>query len=175
MTEDQTYYVYTLVDPILKVPFYIGKGKGDRAYSHLKGWDKNNKAKVAYIERLREQGVEPYVSFIETGISEWEALYSEQLYIDLAIKEYNLPITNNTPRYRKPHRRPDVAERNRKLKSVIIDKDRLTDLYLHEGMGYGRIAKVLGVSKSLVRTQIEKLGLKELITLNKTEFFGQGE
>ena len=48
-TTDNYYYVYVLVDPINRIPFYVGKGKGNRMYQHLKG-DKGNKKKVRYIE-----------------------------------------------------------------------------------------------------------------------------
>jgi len=32
---DDRYYVYCLVDPITKKPFYVGKGRGNRMYSHV--------------------------------------------------------------------------------------------------------------------------------------------
>ena len=40
------YYVYILINPIDLLPFYVGKGKGNRAYNHLKKShnDSNNAA-----------------------------------------------------------------------------------------------------------------------------------
>ena len=35
------YYVYALIDPITDLPFYIGKGKNNRCYSHLKETQSN--------------------------------------------------------------------------------------------------------------------------------------
>lgn len=34
---ENRFYVYALIDPINRIPFYIGKGAGSRAYDHLKG------------------------------------------------------------------------------------------------------------------------------------------
>ena len=36
------HYVYALVDPINRITFYIGKGKKDRCYAHLKGYANYN-------------------------------------------------------------------------------------------------------------------------------------
>ena len=36
------YFVYQLLDPITNLPFYIGKGKNDRAKTHLWGTSKSN-------------------------------------------------------------------------------------------------------------------------------------
>ena len=58
------YYIYALIDPINNVPFYIGKGKNDRAYKHLQGKDKGNKKKTDRIEIIRRLGHEPKVDFI---------------------------------------------------------------------------------------------------------------
>jgi hypothetical protein len=42
------YYVYELIDPRNNMPFYIGKGKGRRAKTHL--WPKPETRNV-YIEK----------------------------------------------------------------------------------------------------------------------------
>lgn len=39
------YYIYALVDPINNVPFYVGKGKNKRVFSHLRGTVKEIKRK----------------------------------------------------------------------------------------------------------------------------------
>ena len=35
LIEDLGYYVYMYSDPKTKKPFYVGKGTGNRAFSHL--------------------------------------------------------------------------------------------------------------------------------------------
>ena len=59
MTSTDKFYVYALIDPINRIPFYIGKGCGRRAYKHLTGNDTNNVLKVKYIKNIRPLGFEP--------------------------------------------------------------------------------------------------------------------
>ena len=49
LVKENKYYVYALIDPINRLPFYIGKGCGNRAWSHLKN-EKTNVGKVRTIE-----------------------------------------------------------------------------------------------------------------------------
>lgn len=79
-TTDNCYYVYVLVDPINRIPFYVGKGKGNRMYQHLKG-DKGNKKKVRYIENIRMLGFEPYAMKVQDNLTESEAYSLERIGI----------------------------------------------------------------------------------------------
>lgn len=45
-------YVYILSDPDTKEPFYIGKGKNDRVFDHLK--ESGDNKKVKKLEELRK-------------------------------------------------------------------------------------------------------------------------
>jgi len=59
------YYVYQLVDPRNSQPFYIGKGKGRRAKTHL--WDvpeTRNVYKENKIASIRASGNEPLIEYI---------------------------------------------------------------------------------------------------------------
>ena len=79
--EKLKYYVYLYVDPRTNVPFYIGKGKGDRAFSHLKGTSESAKAKV--ISELNKLGKKPRIEILKHGLSEEQALLVEATAIDL--------------------------------------------------------------------------------------------
>ena len=53
--ENLGYYVYVYSDPDTKVPFYIGKGKGNRCFDHLNDAHSSKKvAKIQDLERLDE-------------------------------------------------------------------------------------------------------------------------
>ena len=52
MIEAKRYYVYGLIDPKTKEPFYVGKGKGDRALHHLSENENINEAKQRRIKEI---------------------------------------------------------------------------------------------------------------------------
>lgn len=76
------FYVYLLLDPRNHyIPFYVGKGQGDRAGSHLTWYSntKHNPHKSAKIQKIRDQGLEPVVLL-------WQTDLSEELAFELEIK-----------------------------------------------------------------------------------------
>lgn len=74
------YYVYMLLDPRkFYLPYYVGKGKGFRAMSHLsptEGGGKN-RMKRGVTSRIRRAGFEPKVVFVRTDMNESEAIELE--------------------------------------------------------------------------------------------------
>ena len=81
-TEFLKYYVYIYMDPDTKEIFYIGKGKGNRVFSHLN--DGSDTDKVKKIKNLRECGKEPVIEILIHGLENEEtALKVEAAVIDL--------------------------------------------------------------------------------------------
>lgn len=75
------YYVYIYSDPDTKIPFYIGKGKGNRCFNHL--FLDNDSEKVAKIQEILSQGKEPIIEILVHGVDEETALKVEAAAIDL--------------------------------------------------------------------------------------------
>jgi uncharacterized protein len=75
------YYVYLYIDPRTNRPFYVGKGKGNRCFSHLRSCDKSEKAKI--LDELRKLELKPSIDILKYGLTEPEALLVEATAIDL--------------------------------------------------------------------------------------------
>jgi hypothetical protein len=74
-------YVYIYSDPITEKIFYVGKGKGNRAFDHLK--DKNECEKVDYLNALLNKGLQPKIEILIHGIEDDSVLRIESAIIDL--------------------------------------------------------------------------------------------
>jgi len=74
-------YVYLYIDPSNQEIFYIGKGKGNRIFSHLD--DQSETDKVRRIAEIRRNGFEPKIELLRYGISDSEAALVEAAAIDL--------------------------------------------------------------------------------------------
>ncbi len=86
MSEKLGYYVYIYVDPETNLPFYMGKGKGNRVYAHLS--DTTESAKVQQIQFLRNKGLEPRIEILCYGLPDEETAYHvEAAAIDLFGKQ----------------------------------------------------------------------------------------
>jgi len=53
------YYVYIYSHPITNEIFYVGKGKGNRVFSHLE--DENESEKVQMIKEIKSQGCNTFI------------------------------------------------------------------------------------------------------------------
>jgi hypothetical protein len=74
-------YVYVYIDPRNGQAFYVGKGKGNRLFSHLD--DQTESEKVRRIAELRAAGVEPQIDVLRYGLSDTDAALVEAAAIDL--------------------------------------------------------------------------------------------
>lgn len=97
------FYVYTYVDPRNNEPFYVGKGKHQRLYHHLKYARSNptpqrGKRFLNRIRKILREGAEPFVEKVFTNLSEREALAKEvELISELGRKDEDTgPLLNLT-------------------------------------------------------------------------------
>jgi hypothetical protein len=76
------YYVYIYSNPITDEIFYVGKGKGDRVFSHLS--EESESEKVKYLSDLKLKNLKPKIEILIHGIEDEEtALRVEAAIIDL--------------------------------------------------------------------------------------------
>lgn len=82
--KQQRFYVYLLIDPRTKAPFYVGKGCGKRAYSHERQAKRHlvdNAPKYAAIKSIHDAGLCVVVEMVCQGLTEQEAFRIERAKI----------------------------------------------------------------------------------------------
>lgn len=81
--EQLKYYVYVYSDPRTEIPkpFYIGKGRGNRIFSHLKHGGETAKTEV--LKELQKLNLNPVLEVLKYGLTEKEALLVESAAIEL--------------------------------------------------------------------------------------------
>lgn len=88
-------YVYALIDPKNNLPFYIGKGNGNRVFNHvtcaLESESINDK--YAKIKEIKDRGEDVKHIIIKHGMTDKTAYELESALIDF-IEYLNIPLTN---------------------------------------------------------------------------------
>ena len=79
------YYVYIYSDPVTKVPFYVGKGKGNRAFAHLHDGSESDKARK--IAEIQARGRQPLIEILAFGLEN-----SLNELLDLAYRGGFVPV-----------------------------------------------------------------------------------
>jgi hypothetical protein len=78
-----TYYVYQLIDPRNNLPFYIGQGKGNRAWSHLSFKSGcNNPHKDRIIKKIQKNRLDVKVEIVKENLTKLEAIGYEAFLIE---------------------------------------------------------------------------------------------
>ena len=91
-------YVYLLIDPRNNLPFYVGKGHGNRCDFHVseaKYYTKRKSLKLGKIRKLLSLGLLPIIKKVEENVSDEQALDFECLLI-AEIRDLGIPLTNMT-------------------------------------------------------------------------------
>lgn len=94
------YYVYRLIDPRDNKTFYVGKGSGDRAYSHQAFRDSNkNIHKDNTIRKIHSAGLEVVIEFEHEGITDEDQAYllEEQLIQTIGLENLTNICTGSNP------------------------------------------------------------------------------
>lgn len=78
------FYVYELVDPRTGTAFYVGKGKGRRAWAHesaVRHFRERNGLKAEVIAQLHSEGLRPEVRIVSADMIEADAFRLERKMI----------------------------------------------------------------------------------------------
>ena len=94
------FYVYALVDPRNDKVFYVGKGTGNRVFSHEIESGKSReseKKKLQHIREIENCGYSVRRLIINWGLTENEAFIAEATLINLLNRMPDIQLTNEVP------------------------------------------------------------------------------
>lgn len=155
--DKKMYYVYKLMDPRSQQPFYIGKGKGKRAQSHL---TKSKFKRVSdKIKSIRNDGYEPYVEIYSDHDNEQEAYDQERLLIQYhGRKGYDQDgiLMNICEDNRPPKKVSQTKETRAKISAGMIGKN-VGKVPWNKGKEHKRGPQTPDQSNKVMKTKLLKL------------------
>lgn len=138
---ENMYYVYALIDPRNNQPFYIGKGKGRRAKTHL--WEipeTRNEHKENKISAIRAIGLEPKIEYLAEDIVDETMAYDmeEDLILKYGRKGYEPYgiLTNICLSARPPNHKGKSYEQIYGADRANVERQKRSDIQKARG-GYG--------------------------------------
>jgi uncharacterized protein len=117
-------YVYALIDPFNKKPFYVGKGNGNRVFDHATGAVQTD-VETNKLNRIREiiarnETVQHII--VRHGMTDAESILVESVLIDF-LRFNDLELTNIVLGHRSSiHGMMTVEEVERKYKAPPLEK-----------------------------------------------------
>ncbi|WP_217353701.1 GIY-YIG nuclease family protein [Ruegeria arenilitoris] len=119
MSQITSYYVYALKDPRSNpvLPFYIGKGTGNRAWDHVLNVDESAKGKR--IRAIEVAGMKVVVSKMADGLTEAQALKLEAELISSFGTEATGGFLTNVVT---PSGKPKRVRRDLRVPSGVVEK-----------------------------------------------------
>lgn len=104
------YYIYVLVDPRDRRPFYVGKGTGERLMAHGMEADlekeRGQSNKTARIHAIRDSGQEPVIEIARHGLT----TESEAFLVEAALIDFLPDLTNKVKGHHVERGRAPLAE-----------------------------------------------------------------
>lgn len=176
---ENRFFVYALVDPINRIPFYIGKGTGNRPYRHLMKNVKSNEDKIKYINCIRSLGHEPEIHYIIKDLLECDAYFYENFFIKHS-KKNGINITNKVGLRMPPSRKG--CKMSEESKRRISESTRGIKKQPHSEQTKKKLSEIFKGKRKSNRLHIEKnelfnlyvnenLSRKEIALMFKTSLF----
>lgn len=140
------YYVYQLVDPRNNQPFYIGEGKGKRAWTHLEFKSGcNNPHKDRVIRKIYACGLLPIVTILHENLSKHDAVaIQDKLILEIGLDNLTNICINANPPVKSGKDNPFYGQRHKSatlqhLRDIKVGKDTRTEA--------GKQASINGILK----------------------------
>lgn len=130
------YYVYALIDPRSNLPFYIGKGKGDRCKHHFLDRTKGeNKFKDKVMGKIIKEGHQPEIKILHDNLEE-EFAYEIEAQIIKKLGRRNQDVGGILTNICIDNRPPSAlglkrsAETRRKLSNKTLSPEHIASIRL---------------------------------------------
>ena len=166
-----TNYVYVYMNPFKKLdneiildisgekfifdyePFYIGKGKGNIIFDHLKSKNDVNSNKLNLINEIIDNGKEPIVRIIKNELTEYEAYSLENIIIT--------KLNNLTNISGGKSNKTEYTSSNKKT-TLEYDKNKYILSLISKGLKNKEISELAGISERTLYRMKSNLKTKKV-------------